>query len=137
MKMNIKIAAIALAVFGLAVACKGKSEPVEDTTLTDTVLIEEVVDTLVDTVAVEAAAEATCDTPAPAKKTVKKAEKKEGLSAASSKDNTTIGDNANTTGKMGKVVANNANVQQGTNTNLEKNETTTLNKMGKVAAGKK
>ena len=133
MKMNIKIAAIALAVFGLAVACKGKSEPVEDTTLTDTVLIEEVVDTLVDTVAVEEV-EAT---PAPAKKTVKKAEKKEGLSAASSKDNTTIGDNANTTGKMGKVVANNANVQQGTNTNLEKNETTTLNKMGKVAAGKK
>lgn len=131
--MNIKIAAIALAVFGLAVACKGKSEPVEDTTLTDTVLIEEVVDTLVDTVAVEEV-EAT---PAPAKKTVKKAEKKEGLSAASSKDNTTIGDNANTTGKMGKVVANNANVQQGTNTNLEKNETTTLNKMGKVAAGKK
>ena len=133
MKTNIKIAAIALAVFGLAVACKGKSEPVEDTTPTDTVLIEEVVDTLVDTVAVEEV-EAT---PAPAKKTVKKAEKKEGLSAASSKDNTTIGDNANTTGKMGKVVANNANVQQGTNTNLEKNETTTLNKMGKVAAGKK
>ena len=131
--MNIKIAAIALAVFGLAVACKGKSEPVEDTTLTDTVLIEEVVDTLVDTVAVEEVE----TTPAPAKKTVKKAEKKEGLSAASSKDNTTIGDNANTTGKMGKVVANNANVQQGTNTNLEKNETTTLNKMGKVAAGKK
>ena len=134
MKSNIKIAAIALAVLGLAVACKGKAEPVEDTTPTDTILIEEVVDTMIDTVAVEEV-EAT---PAPAKKAVKKAEKKEGLSVASSKDNTTIGDKQNTTGKMGKVVSNNANLQQGSsNSNIEKNETTTMNKMGKVAAGKK
>lgn len=129
MKVNIKIAAIALAVMGLAVACKGKSEPVEDTLVADTTIIEEVIDTTVDTVA----AEVVEATPAPAKKAVKKAEKKEGLTVASSKDKTAIGSEENAKGKMGKVVAQKANMEQGTSTKLEKNETTTANKMASVA----
>lgn len=125
MKLNIKIAALALAVMGLTVACKGKSEPVEDTTAIDTITIEEVVDTAIDTVAVEEVEVA----PAPAKKAVKKAENKSGLTVATGKDNTTIGDQKTTTSKMDKAMANKANLHEGTDTKIQKTESNTEAKM--------
>lgn len=134
MKINIKLAALAISTIGLTIACNQKTEKVEDTIIEDTIIVEDTIDSIIEEVAEEVAPVESVK-PAATKKTQKKAETAQPQVKVA--DNTTIQVSTETAAKnkMSKVAARNAGISVSDNSTSTKTSTEeqTKNKMAKVA----
>lgn len=132
MKRTVKIAALAFAVMALTVACKSKTEQVEDTTpIEETECIETVVDSIVDTTVAEVVEEVTGTVKKPTTKKVQ--ENKSDVKAVDANSTVNAKSEAqNASGRLSRTQAQNSDVTTASDQQLTSKKSAEQNAVGRL-----